>query len=236
MMNWQSGALRTRHVTARLAGSRRGAHPAPVTAALDQMAELYQALAGRGGERTVVDSSKYPAEAAALLSRTDLDVRVLHVVRDPRATAFSYQRSKKYISPMSPAMSTANWVGFNVASELVGAAANGRYLRVRHEDLARRPREVVADVMRFAGLDGDPPVDAAGIVRLGVNHSVTGNPDRLSQGIVTIRPDERWRNDLARWHTTIATGIALPLLRRYLYPLVPSRSPDQTPEQTRVRT
>ncbi|GAA5061867.1 hypothetical protein HNP84_005834 [Thermocatellispora tengchongensis] len=222
----QRRLLRTRHTPARLAEARAGAAPAPVSGVLDRMAGLYRELAARGGERLVVDGSKYPAEAAALLGRADLDVRVLHVVRDPRATALSYHRGKQYISPMGPAASTAYWTAFNLASELVGAAFPERYLRVRHEDLARRPAETLARVIGFAGLDDAPPVDGAGIVRLGVNHTVTGNPDRLRHGEVAIRPDERWRTELPRRHRVTATALALPLLRRYRYPLAPTSAGD----------
>ncbi|MFC4535756.1 sulfotransferase [Sphaerisporangium dianthi] len=221
----QRRSLRTRHTRARLAEVRSGGPAAaPVTAVLDRMAGLYRELAARGGERLVVDGSKYPAEAAALLGREDLDVQVLHVVRDPRATALSYHKSKQYISPMSPAASTAYWTAFNAASELVGSAAGERYLRVRHEDLVAGPAEVVERVIRFAGLDDATPVDAGGTVHLGPNHTVTGNPDRLTHGAVSIRGDERWRTELPPRHTVTATALALPLLRRYDYPVrVPRR-------------
>ncbi|MFE0527725.1 sulfotransferase [Micromonospora parva] len=213
MMSAQQAGLRTRHTRARLAGT-----PAHVTQVLDRTVAVYRELARRGAERAVVDSSKYPAEAAALLRRSDVDARVLHIVRDPRATTYSYQRGKRYIEPMSPAQSTANWVGFNVASEYVGRAAAGRYLRIRHEDLTRQPREVLADVLRFAGLDDEPPVTEEGKVTLGTNHTVTGNPDRLGQGTVLIRPDDRWRTELPPLPTATTTALALPLLRRYGYP------------------
>jgi hypothetical protein len=215
MMTWQQRTLRTRHTRARLAST-----PDEASAAVDRTVALYRALADRGAERAIVDSSKYPAEAAALLQRSDVDLRVVHIVRDPRATAYSYLRAKRYIEPMSPAESTSNWVGFNLASELVGSALNGRYLRVRHEDLTREPRQVVAQVLRFAGLDDESPVDDDGKVTLGVNHTVTGNPDRLSQGTTAIRPDERWRTELPLGHSAVSTVLALPLLRRYSYPLL----------------
>lgn len=217
---WQRELLRTRHTRARLAEARGRAAPADgVEPVLDVMASLYRAVAaGADGGRLVVDGSKYPAEAAALLGRRDLDVRVLHVVRDPRATALSYRRAKAYIDPRGPAESSGYWVAFNLASDLVGAAA-GHYLRIRHEDLAARPRDVVAEVMRFAGLDDEPPVDRAGRVRLGVNHTVTGNPDRLTRGTVMIRADERWRTELPARDMAVATAVAAPLLRRYGYPL-----------------
>ncbi|MER6827095.1 sulfotransferase [Streptosporangium sp. NPDC000563] len=220
----QRSLLRTRHTRDRLAEARGKARTAPgVEEALGRTASIYRTLAERGGERLIVDGSKYPAEAAALLGRADLDVRVLHMVRDPRATAFSYKNAKDYIDPMSPARSSGYWSAFNTASELVGAAAPDRYLRVVHEDLCARPREVLARVMSFAGLAGEPPVDETGLVSLGENHTVTGNPDRLSKGDTVIRSDERWRTRLSAREIAAATAPALPLLTRYGYPILPTR-------------
>jgi hypothetical protein len=220
MTGTQRAGLRTRHTRARLAGVRAGSQPPDVAVAIGRTAEIYRGVAARGGERLVVDSSKYPAEAAALIGRSDLDVRVLHVVRDPRAISYSYRSSKAYIEPMSAAESTANWVGFNAASQAVGALAPDRYLRIRHEDFTAAPRDTIEAVMRFAGLDDEPPIDRTGAVTLGVNHTVTGNPDRLSQGTVTIRSDERWRTGLGFGHRSVTNAIAAPLLRRYGYPLL----------------
>lgn len=225
----QHALLRTRHVRTRLAEARGQVPAAPgVDELLDRTARIHRRLVDDGAGRLIVDGSKYPAEAAALLGRRDLDVRVLHIVRDPRATALSYRRAKQYIDPMSPARSSGYWNAFNLASELVGATAGGRYLRVRHEDLCARPADVLADVLRFAGLDDEPPVDARGRVRLGGNHTVTGNPDRLRQGITEIRPDERWRTELAPRDLAGVTALTAPLLRRYGYPLLPGHG-DQAP-------
>ncbi|CAM5507965.1 sulfotransferase [Streptomyces spiroverticillatus] len=220
MLALQQQLMRTRHTRARLAEAQhRQPVPADVTRLLDQSAAVYRHLAGHGGERLVVDGSKCPAEAAALLGRDDLDVRVLHMVRDPRATALSYRGAKEYIDPMSASRSSRYWTAFNLASELVGRAAGDRYLRIRHEDLCARPRETVAEVIRFAGLDDASPVDAAGSVALGVNHTVTGNPDRLRHGVTRIRPDGRWHTALGPAEVRSATVPALPLLGRYGYPL-----------------
>ncbi|WP_327374142.1 sulfotransferase [Streptomyces sp. NBC_01216] len=222
----QQALLRTRHTPARLAEARGERPTAPgVTELLDHSASVYRQVAALGGDRLIVDGSKYPAEAAALLGRRDLDVRVLHIVRDPRATALSYRSAKDYIDPMSPARSSGYWTAFNLASELVGRTAGPRYLRVRHEDLARGPREVTARVLRFAGLDDASPVDADGRIPLGANHTVTGNPDRLRRGVTRIRPDERWRTALPGADIAAATAAAAPLLSRYGYPLAPVRPP-----------
>ncbi len=222
MMLRQHGLLRTRHTLTRLSEALgRRPVPAALEQAVDRTVALYRLLAQRGGERLIVDSSKFPAEAAALLGRTDVRTRVLHLVRDPRPTAVSYQQAKDYIDPMNPARSSAYWAAFNLASEAVGRVAGSRYLRLRHEDLCASPRASLRKVMDFAGLDEESPVDAEGGLNLGTNHTVTGNPDRLRAGRTIIRADERWRSRLSPTQSAAATGPALALLARYGYPLQP---------------
>ncbi|TDV54231.1 sulfotransferase domain-containing protein [Actinophytocola oryzae] len=229
MVAVQDRWLRTRHTAARLAEARGPLHPpADVEWATGLTRDIYRAVGERAGTRVVVDSSKYPAEAAALSGRDDLDVRVLHVVRDPRATAFSYRRDKSYVRQMSAARSTATWGCVNLASDLLAVRAEGAYLRVRHEDFGRAPKQVLAEIMRFAGIEPGAagPVGADGAVELGDNHTVTGNPDRLNRGRVAIRCDERWRDGLAVRPRVVATAGALPQLLRYGYPVttIPERT------------
>lgn len=223
MVEAQRRWLRTRRTRARLAESS-GARAVPrgVNAVLGRMAETYRAIAAQTGAATVVDSSKYPAEAAALCGRADLDVRVLHLVRDPRATAQSWRRAKAYIPAMGVLRSAGYWTAFNLASDRIGRRFGERYLRVAYEELTARPRDVVGRVMRWAGLPGAPPVDADGHAVLGVNHTVTGNPDRLTSGSVRVRrdPGEPGRHGGLPWpHAAAATLLALPALRRHGYRL-----------------
>ncbi|GGP67893.1 sulfotransferase [Saccharothrix coeruleofusca] len=216
----QSARLRARHTPARLAeslGLRRT--PPDVEWLTGVTADLYRAVAAASGADVLVDGSKFPAEAAALLGRdgTDLDVRVLHVVRDARATTFSYRKDKSYVTRMSAHRSTGYWAAVNAASDLLALAGRDRYLRVRHEDFSARPREVVQRIMAFAGIQGANPVAEDGTVELGVNHTVTGNPDRFHRGRVPIRSDGRWRTELDWKPKALTTAAAGPQLLRYGY-------------------
>lgn len=195
----QADYLRTRHTRRRLAEAR-GPSTAPdeVVDTLDRTVAVYEAVTRAGhGRRLLVDGSKYPAEAAALLGRDDVDVRVLHIVRDPRGTAASYKSAKDYIDPMGPVTSSGYWTAFNAASELVGRAAPDRFLQLRHEDVCAAPAEALRRVLDFVGLDDEAPVHGEREVVLHTNHTVTGNPDRLRTGPVTIRRDDRWRDALS---------------------------------------
>jgi hypothetical protein len=217
-MDDQRRRLRTRHTAARLAealGHR--ATPPEVEAIRDRMVSLYRAIGKHAGARLIVDSGKYPAEPATLLGRDDVDLRVLHLIRDPRATAHSWRRAKAYIPAMGVARSTAYWTGANIATERIGAAAPDRYLRLRYEDFTADPRAHLADVLRLCGLDDEPPVGHNGDASLGVNHTVTGNPDRLTHGPIRIRPDDAWRTGLPAVPALTTTALALPRLRRYGY-------------------
>ncbi|WP_242891985.1 sulfotransferase [Actinomadura litoris] len=227
----QAEALRTRHTGRRLAEARALRPPHP---AVGDLVRLYGAIAAESGAGLIVDTGKFPAEAAALCGVPGLDARVLHAVRDPRATAESWRRAKEYIPAMGPARSTGYWVGFNLASERIGRAFPDRFRRLRHEDLAARPRAALAAVMEHAGLAGEPPVGADGTADLGVNHTVTGNPDRLRHGPVRVREDDAWTRTQPASARRTATMIAAPLLARYGYPLSGPRArreaaPDRLP-------
>src|SRR5262245_3905538 len=83
-------AGRQRHLPA-LLGARL-----PPSSALGELrsayAAMYRAIAEVTGSRVVVDASKGPALGQALAGAPDIDLRMLNVVRDPRAVAWSWSR------------------------------------------------------------------------------------------------------------------------------------------------
>jgi hypothetical protein len=217
-MGAQRRYLRTRHTRRRLAeATGRRKVPAAVDTALERITTVYRAVAEVSGSGLVVDSSKFPAEAAGLCGRTDVDVRVLHLVRDPRATAHSWRDTKDYIPAIGMRRNGAYWTAFNAASDRIGRAFPERYMRLRYEDFVSDPAAALSNTLHLAGLSARLPIDRRGFVDLGVNHTVTGNPNRLSRGVVQLRPDEAWRRELPTLHRRTAALLAGPLMRRYGY-------------------
>ncbi|GAA1974191.1 sulfotransferase [Amycolatopsis minnesotensis] len=217
----QQRFLRTRHTAPRLAESLgRRRRPSEVDELGDAIAEVHHAVAAGSGAEVIVDSSKYAADAAVLTARDDLDVRVLHIVRDPRATVTSYLAPKNYLERMSAPRTLGYWAGFNVASEAVGAALDpAKYLRIRYEDFTRRPRAVTEEIARFAGYSDASAIsfDSDTSVVLGANHTVTGNPDRLRHGRIEIQQRERWRDTMPLPGKLAAFAGVAPLMLRYGY-------------------
>lgn len=204
-------SCRTRHTGRALRGRPGGGWP-------EVLAATYRAVAEVTGAKVVVDTSKYASDAALLWRLDGIRPAHLHLVRDPRAVAWSYRRPKGYVERRSTLDSTLHWVGANLAAEAVARAHPARSLRLRHEELAADPRAAVGRVLALAGRAGAPnPVAGDGTVELGGNHTVTGNPDRFGRGPTRLRREDGWRTGLPAGQRVLATAVALPLLHRYRY-------------------
>ena len=133
-------------------------------------ARLYAAITEVSGCALVIDSSKHPSLAHCLRWQPDVDLRVLHLVRDSRAVAYSWSRPvrrpdsdrESYMTRYSPAMAAGQWNAQNAAFHLL-ARLGAPTMRLKYEDFmpGRRPRPRDAD---FAGLPG-----AAGYPFLGTD-------------------------------------------------------------------
>jgi len=204
--------LRMRRLPAMLWRRRVEAHPA--------IPALYAAL----GDDLVVDSSKLPPYGLLVDGLPGVETRVLHLVRDPRATAFSWRRRRgldgpgddRLMSRPPVAKAALLWLVWNATAALLWRRS-GRYLRVRYEDLVADPAAVTGRIAAFAGV---PAPDVVGTtVHLAPTHAVAGNPSRHRTGDVTVRVDDEWVNGLSRPAFALVTAITAPLLWRWRYPL-----------------
>jgi hypothetical protein len=194
----------------------------------EQLDRLYRAVGEVTGAQVVVDSSKQPTYGWLVANLPSVDLRAVHLVRDARAAAFSWLRTKEtpdrpeggYMERRGVTRSAALWDVWNVATELLWRDRRDRYLRMRYEDLSADPQRAVATVLEFAGLPEVEPPDLDGDgTELRVTHTVAGNPMRMTSGRVTIRPDVEWKRELARGQRLAVTALCAPLLLHYRYPL-----------------
>jgi hypothetical protein len=188
---------------------------------------LFDAIAEASGCEVIVDSSKNPAYGLLLAGLPGIDLRVIHLVRDSRAVAYSWAtRVKPHpLKGGAPQFALArNWQAgawWLIANAFTEAARplRRRYLRVRYEALARRPESVMEEITRFAGVEPVRPtfVDHQAIFSLGVHHSVGGNPMRFDRGAIAVRPDREWRTAMDQRNRRFITAMTWPLLLRYGY-------------------
>jgi hypothetical protein len=219
-------STRTRHSVAMLAPRGHARLVRRARPYLDAMDRLYRAVRDVSGADVVVDSSKLPAYGYLVGAAPGIDLRVVHLVRDPRATAYSWLRrsrtegdaNRAYLPRIGTTESALTWDTWNVVTELMWRDARDRYLRVRYEDLVTKPLEQVRRVVTHAGLGGtELPFVGDHTVRLDVAHTAAGNPNRFAQGEVEITADEEWRDAISRGQLLAVTALTLPVMRRYGY-------------------
>jgi hypothetical protein len=219
---------RTRHIPM-LVAARRGDFGTLVTEYAEYYAKIYAAAASVARASVVIDSSKHSALAHCLRYSPDLDLRVLHVVRDPRGVAYSWTKAvarpesdgRADMTRYPPARTAVLWNAHNAALGLLrqrGAAVE----RLRYEDFVASPCAEIDRVAAFAGLDicaSDLEFLRDDTVHLGRSHSAAGNPMRFTTGEIEVRADEAWRIWLPARQRALVGAVCAPLLRAYGYPL-----------------
>lgn len=214
---------------------------ARLEAYLDHYTRLYRAVREVSGAEVVIDSSKHAALAfclrwAAHAGTGEIDLRVVHVVRDSRGVAYSWTKQVRrpeavsapaadgeFMAQWSPAKTAVHWNAENAAFALL-ARRGTPTMRLRYEEFLRAPAEALRQSAEFAGLPADDAAlgfltEKAGIVsaRLSANHTASGNPMRFQTGPIQLRRDETWRTRLAPQDRRAVTALTLPLLRHYGY-------------------
>ena len=177
----------------------------------------------------MVDSSKFPSHGYALGLLPNVELYVVHLVRDPRGVAFSWQRKKIYdvsegrsaqIRPHGTVTSSAYWLAWNATIELLWnrPAKRHRYCRILYEDFASNPGKTLTEIHTLL----DEPVDlrflgSNGIAELRPSHIIAGNPARFHDGQIRLALDEEWKTAMRKSAKLQAGLMTLPFLLRYGY-------------------
>jgi hypothetical protein len=222
---------RTRYVPLLAASALHSSLRARLDEYVGHYARVYASIARVSGCPTIVDSSKHASLAFCLRRQPGLDLRVIHLVRDSRAVAYSWTRRVSrpdssrltYMTTYSPAAAAGQWNVQNASLQLL-ARMGTPTLRVRYEDLVSSPEATLAQIASFAGLPlrGRPMEflgsDSGGQwAQLRATHTASGNPMRFQTGRVAIRGDERWRSAMPPAQRSAVTALTLPLLAQYGY-------------------
>lgn len=221
-LGWMN-AMRLKHTRTRHAMLARGT-PERVRFA-EHIERLYHTLVEVSRRRIVVDTSRVPGYAQLLESISSLDVRVIHLVRDPRAVMHSWQRIRQISLASGSALgrskagilSAVEWVVQNWLVERRWGSDPTRYYRLRYEDLIQTPRDSLRILLGWAGVDSsDLSFVGDGWVILNITHSIAGNQYRLLTGRVDLVLDDAWKTASDPRHR-VAEWLLHPMRRRYGY-------------------
>lgn len=228
MFRLRQNCARSRHAPLMLTSWGKSMLQPHLDKYLDNLERLYQAIQVSTGSKVIVDSSKMPSYGYALKMIRTIDLYVVHLIRDPRATAYSWLRKKfnpstgKLMARYSPIKNAFFWTTFNLFTGLMWRNGNQthKYIRVHYEDFVARPRAVISDIVQFVGEDASElPFISDSQVRVERTHAISGNPVKFQQGMIKVRPDTEWRSRMKARDSLLVTLLTLPLLIRYKYPV-----------------
>jgi UDP-N-acetylglucosamine transferase subunit ALG13 len=192
------------------------------------LGKLYRGISTVSGERIVLDSTKDPCYGFLLRNVDGVSVRMIHLVRDSRGVAYSWQKrtvkpevpgAVEYMDRYSPSRMALRWSAYN--SLLHGLRALGvPTMFVKYEDFVADPRGIAERALGFAGLPDAEirvPDPTANLSDLAAQHTIAGNPMRFHLNGHGIALDDEWRLRMSRGSARRVTALSAPLLAAYGY-------------------
>ena len=168
-----------------------------------------------GHDVVLVDASKHPSYYFLLRRLPHHDVRLLHVVRDPRGVAHSWAKVVERpeagddMEQLGTWRAVARWTSHNALFSI--GALRHRHARLRYERFADDPAELGRVVHRLTDdLAAIAPEVVGRTVHLRTDHTVSGNPMRFRTGPIDIRNDEAWRTAMPRRARIIVSVLTSP--------------------------
>ena len=194
------------------------------------MAGLYTGIAAASGASLLVDSSKEANFARVLADDPEqIELHMVHLVRDSRATAFSWMRRAKPRTEVHWETKTMDdfglaeviyrWVAVNSLLSLDRTRFQ-TYSLLRYEAFVEDPRGCLGVLGNTWNRPNIADIAVNGTeIRLPLTHTVAGNPDRFISGQIQVQQDSEWKQAMPLFDKAVVTAGTAPLLRRYGYRL-----------------
>jgi hypothetical protein len=190
----------------------------------DLVTPLYDTVARLSGATTVVDASKSGLWGLALASASRIDLRVIHLVRDPESFLASDGRTREVPyppgatrPPRPPSRSLLTWLLLHFEADLL-SRHDTNSTTVLYEDLVHDPAATAGSVARAIEPTADVRrvFDGDRLLVRTTGHAIGGNPRRPGPG-PTVITDEHPREepDLPPLPRAVLMPLARSRYRRY---------------------
>ncbi len=226
MRTLQLRSDRTRHIPSLMLAGKSRFFATSTAQYGSVVSRVLRAALKVSGKPMIVDTSKHVSTALLLRQQPDIDLRVLHVVRDPRGVANSWSKivprpeanGEADMAQLHPGRVGMRWLWFNWAfanMDRLGVPTT----TVRYEDFVANPVQMLDQIFSFVGLEASAAelLEGEEPLVLEPGHSVSGNPRRLERKPVEFKADEQWRTDLDPKFASLVGAITRPMLARYHY-------------------
>jgi hypothetical protein len=192
------------------------------------LSQLYASIKKVSGCKVIVDSSKEPAHGFILNAIPTIQLHLVHLIRDSRAVAYSWQRKRcrpeiywknEYMPRYTPIKSAVEWNLRNLAVGLLSRFCK-RSVRESYENLLKSPHYTLSRIVKNIN-HPKKKLDFLkdSVAKLDTHHTVSGNPNRFETGEILLYADTEWTKKMQTWNYFIVTALTWPLLLTYGYSL-----------------
>lgn len=220
----------------------------PLQENIREVIRLLELVQRRTEFQVLVDSSKSASFSWLLAQQPEVRMAVVHLVRDPRASLFSWIRRpipifdretrRAVVRTRTLLEGVQYWVRATMAAYILKVLGMP-YMRIKYEEFVAQPAIVVERIALFArrhGIPLNPDEDTLSYLRqryivMGERHLLGGNPGVKSRsGVVAIKEDTAWLHELSISQRLLWTLIFLPWILWLGYDLWPEvrRSNNQS--------
>ncbi len=190
--------------------------------------KLFYGIKKTTGCKFILDSSKFGFHGLILSEMDMIELYVIHLVRDSRGVAYSFQKKMLrpevhqkayYMSRLDAGRSGIRWIKENLLSHFL-RIKNRFYLFVRYEDFVANPGMILEKIYSFLDLPMPFSHDNInGPFQKSEEHTLSGNPLRFDKEPFYLRLDNEWRDKLSKTSYSIVSLMTSPLLTFYGYKL-----------------
>lgn len=198
---------------------------------VERVAEVYNEIRTLFDGSTIIDSSKFPSYLHILTQSPGVEVKVLHLIRDPRAVVYSWWKRPLENKSRNPGLADMTFTDFKFMNPirwgviwtewnyLIRRIWGGKknYHFIKYEDFCQSPRGTIAQAIRDLDIGASPQWESEKTIELSSHHSVKGNPNRFTSGLVEIEERTEWKEKMSRSVRTLTTLLALPKLHEFGY-------------------
>ena len=154
-----------------------------------EVENLFRRIQSVSGKRVIFDSSKTPERAELILGNDNLDILILHLVRDGKGVVYS-----NYKLGRNPFYFMRRWMSVNLRIEIIKMRQkNIKIMFVHYDDLIKRPEYILNSILKNFDLKFSKEMFKSD----GKYHQVGGNSkSRFFNDISDIKYDKVWEKKL----------------------------------------
>ncbi|MCW5934199.1 MAG: sulfotransferase [Fimbriimonadia bacterium] len=192
-------------------------------ALVERVRAIYETMSHLTDHAIIVDESKSPMYGQLLRSIPEIELNVVHLVRDPRGFAYSHlkrnpdrqDRKEQEVSLMG---AVRRWMGTNLSTETFAKDAPERYMLARYEDFVSSPRGTLSSIARFVGVsENHLPLLDDQTIQVKPTHTLGGSAVRYETESIKVKLDEAWRAKLSPAQKLVVNTLTASFRKRYGY-------------------